>query len=164
MRFAPGRTLPDERRLENDPQSALLYEAYALRRVGGLHTSVSGIGPAQVWNLFVVSLVGYFALSCIHQFAKVRARLNHISSSRLSYGMYATETSLLDRHVSSLVHSARSTPVSTLSCRRVLAVVAIEVVERSQATHRTQSSAVKFLATPHGTSTTLTTTAGAGAA
>jgi len=34
--------------------------------------TVSGIGPAQVWNLFVVSLVGYFALSCIHQFAKFR--------------------------------------------------------------------------------------------
>lgn len=39
--------------------------------VDGVETPESGFGAAQIWNLCVFALVGYFALSCIHQFAKV---------------------------------------------------------------------------------------------
>mmetsp|Transcript_10875 Transcript_10875/g.20446 ORF Transcript_10875/g.20446 Transcript_10875/m.20446 type:complete len:436 (-) Transcript_10875:731-2038(-) len=40
--------------------------------VDGVETPESGFGAAQIWNLCVFALVGYFALSCIHQFAKFR--------------------------------------------------------------------------------------------
>ena len=33
----------------------------------------SSIGLSMLWNVFVTALVGYFALSCVHEFARVRA-------------------------------------------------------------------------------------------